>query len=55
MTARYLTVKEVTKLYGIGRTTLWRMRREGRIKEVKLGKCVRFSSKMLSRAVKEGA
>lgn len=45
----YLSYKDCERIYGISRTTLWRLLRRGEIEGVKVGSAVRLSRLSLDR------
>lgn len=38
----FYTLAELTGLLKVSRTTLWRIRKEGKLREFRVGSCVRF-------------
>lgn len=49
-----LREREVLGKLGIGRTTLYELRRSGRLPEVKIGKAVRYRTEDVENVAREG-
>lgn len=54
--SEYLTVEDVLEYLGISRTTLWKLRKEGKLTTYMIGeRAIRFKQKEVQQLVDDGA
>jgi excisionase family DNA binding protein len=54
LTALLLTERDVIERLRIGRTTLWRLRRDGKLPSINIGRAVRYRAEDVRRLAQNG-